>query len=110
MTHNVGPIERYVRLAAGIAAAYAATRTTGWKRSMLQSVATTGIGTGLTRYCPMNEAFGRGNGHLADEGMRDTQLRQQMAMASALGTTPSSYAPMPPVTRQNDHFKADVRS
>ena len=32
------------------------------------------------------------------------ELRRQMAMASALGTKPSSYAPMPPVTQQNDAF------
>jgi hypothetical protein len=97
-------MERYVRLAAGIAAAYAATRTTGWKRSALGSVATAGLGTGLTRYCPMNQALGRGETDLVDEGMRDTQLRQQMSMASALGTKPSSYAPMPPVSQQNDAF------
>ena len=39
-----------------------------------------------------------------EEGERDTELRRQMAMASALGTKPSSYAPMPPVTAQNDAF------
>jgi len=104
MTHNVGPMERYVRLAAGVAAAYAATRTTGWKRSALSSVATAGIGTAFTRYCPINQALGRSNGDVADEGMRDTQLRRQMSMASALGTKPSSYAPMPPVTPQSDAF------
>ncbi len=104
MTHNVGPMERYIRLAAGIAAAYAATRTTGWKRSALSSMAMSGIGTGLTRYCPMNEMIGRGSAFATDDGMRNTQLRQQMAMASALGTRPSSYAPMPPVTQQNDAF------
>ena len=101
MTHNVGPMERYVRLAAGIAAAYAATRTTGWKRSALTSVATAGIGSGMTRYCPINQAVGRGDGDLADAGMRDAQLRRQMSMASALGTKPSSYAPMSPVTWHN---------
>ena len=103
MTQNVGPMERYMRLAIGIAAAYAATRTSGWKRSALRTVAASGIGTGLSRYCPMNEALGRGYA-MADEGMRDTQLRQQMAMASALGTKPSSYAAMPAVTPQNDAF------
>ena len=104
MTQNVGPKERFVRLAIGIAAAYAASKTTGWTRSALSSVAVSGIGTALTRYCPMNEAFGRGAHAMADEGMRDTQLRQQMAMASALGTKPSSYAPMPAVTARNDQF------
>lgn len=104
MTHNVGTVERYARLAAGIAAAYAATRTTGWKRSALSSMALSGIGTGLTGYCPINDAVGRHPDPADEEGERDTQLRRQMAMASALGTTPSSYAPMPPVTRQNDAF------
>ena len=104
MTQNVGPKERYIRLAVGIAAAYAASKTTGWARSALSSIAVSGIGTALTRYCPINESFGRGMSAMADEGMRDTQLRQQMAMASALGTKPSSYAPMPAVTPRNDQF------
>jgi hypothetical protein len=104
MTHNVGTVERYARLAAGIAAAYAAARTTGWKRSALGSMAFSGIGTGLTGYCPINEAIGRHPYPTDEEGERDTQLRRQMAMAGALGTKPSSYAPMPPVTRQNDSF------
>ena len=104
MTHNVGQMECYMRLAAGVAAAYAATRTTGWKRSALSSMAVTGIGTALTRYCPINEAMGRGPYPTDEEGERDTELRRQMSMASALGTKPSSYAPMPPVTAQNDAF------
>ena len=104
MTQNVGPMERYARLALGIAAAYAATRTRGWKRSALSSMAISGISTAFTRYCPINQAIGRNAYATVDEGMRDTQLRQQMAMASALGTRPSSYAPMPPVTPTNDQF------
>lgn len=104
MTQNVGPRERYLRLAAGIAAAYAATRTSGWKRSALSTVATAGIGTALTRYCPMNQALGRGDADLADQRMRDTHLRRQISMASALGTKPSSYAPMPAVTQHSNAF------
>ena len=110
MTHNVGTVERYARLAAGIAAAYAATRTTGWKRSALSSMAFSGIGTGLTGYCPISEAVGRNAYPTDEQGERDTELRRQMAMASALGTKPSSYAPMPPVTQQSDHFKSEVGS
>jgi hypothetical protein len=104
MTHNVGTVERYARLAAGIAAAYAATRTTGWKRSALSSMAFSGIGTGLTGYCPISEAVGRNAYPTDEQGERDTELRRQMAMASALGTKPSSYAPMPPVTQHSDVF------
>lgn len=104
MTHNVGPMERYARLAVGLAAAYAASKTTGWKRSALSSIAVSGIGTGLTRYCPMNQAFGRHPYGDGDEGMRDARLRQEMAMASALGTKPSSYGSMPPVSPRNDQF------
>jgi hypothetical protein len=104
MTQNVGPKERYLRLAVGLAAAYAATKTTGWTRSALSSMAVSGIGTALTRYCPMNEAMGRRALSIDEEGERDTELRRQMAMASALGTRPSSYASMPPVTARNDHF------
>ena len=107
MTQNVGPKERFIRLALGIAAAYAASRSTGWKRSALSSMAVSGIGTGLTRYCPMSEAFGRHRFPTDEEGERDTELRRQVMMASALGTTPSSYAPMPAVTAQNDHFARD---
>jgi hypothetical protein len=100
-------MERYARLALGIAAAYAATKTTGWKRSALSSMAVSGIGTALTCYCPINQALGRHAYADTDEGMRDSQLRRQMAMASALGTRPSSYATMPPVTQRNDHFAQD---
>ena len=105
MKQNVGPMARYARLALGLAAAYAAMRTSGWKRSTLQGVATAGIGTALTRFCPINQALGRGNGYADDdEGMRDAHLRQEAAMASALGTKPSSYAATPRVTPQNDVF------
>lgn len=104
MTQNVSSKERMVRLAVGLAAAYAASRTTGWTRSALSSIAVSGIGTALTRYCPMNEAIGRGAFPTDEEGERDTELRRQIAMANALGTRPSSYAPMPPVTARNDHF------
>lgn len=104
MTQNVSPKERYLRLAVGLAAAYAATKTRGWTRSALSSMAVSGIGTALTRYCPINEAMGRRAFPTDEEGERDTELRRQMAMASALGTRPSSYAPMPPVTQRNDQF------
>ncbi|MBI4475576.1 MAG: DUF2892 domain-containing protein [Acidobacteria bacterium] len=35
MLRNVGPTERYVRLATGLAAAAAAAKTTGWQRATL---------------------------------------------------------------------------
>lgn len=105
MTHNVGPRERYARLAAGVAAAAAATKVNGWQRTALGTVAAAGMVTAITRYCPMNQAMGRGTDEMdMDEGARDAQLRRQIAMASALGARASSDAPMRRVTPQNDVF------
>lgn len=63
MFKNVGSTERYARLAAGAAAATAAARTTGWPRAALAVVAAAGLGTALTRYCPLNQAAGRDTLH-----------------------------------------------
>jgi len=106
MRHNVGPVERWARLAAGIGAGVAAMNTTGWPRAALGAVAAMGVGTGLTRYCPINEAAGRypaGESPL-EQGLRDTELRRQTAMASALGSKASTDAPQPRVTPESDMF------
>ena len=102
MRHNVGPMEQYIRLAAGIAAAAAMTRSRGWKRGMLGALAASGIGTALARYCPVNEAMGRTDS--LSEGMRDQELRRQMMLSSALGSRPSGAGDQPPVTRAGDMF------
>ncbi len=61
MKTNVGSNERYVRLGLGLAAAAAFPFIRSiWGRSVLGLAATSGISTGLARYCPLNEAFGRG--------------------------------------------------
>jgi hypothetical protein len=65
-----------------------------------------GVGTALTRFCPINEAMGRypeGESPL-EQGLRDTELRRQTAMASALGSRASTDAPQPRVTADNDLF------
>jgi hypothetical protein len=59
MKQNVGPMERYIRLGAGATAALALPfAKSAWSRALLGLVATSGFGTGLTRYCPLNQAFG----------------------------------------------------
>lgn len=106
MRQNVGPVERWVRLAAGVGAGVAAMNTTGWPRTALSTVAAMGMGTGLTRYCPISEAMGRypaGESPL-EQGLRDTELRRQTAMASALGSKASSDAPQPRVSADSDMF------
>ncbi len=107
MVHNVGSTERYARLAAGVLAGAAAARTEGWPRAALGAVAAAGIGTALTRYCPINQALGRDSLHhrsRLEEGQRDADLRREAAMSSALGTPPSVYGDEPRVTAKNDVF------
>lgn len=107
MTRNVGSTERYARLAAGVAAAVAAWKARGWQRTALGTVAAAGLGTGLTRYCPINQAVGReafdGDSPL-EQGIRDTELRRETAMASALGSRASTDADHPRVTPESDVF------
>lgn len=107
MLRNVGSTERYVRLAAGVAAAAASTQTTGWRRATLGAVATAGLGTGLTRYCPINQAIGRDtyrDESPLERGLRDTELRRHTAMRGALGTTPTTASGQPRVTPDSDVF------
>ena len=106
MRRNVGPVERYARFAVGVAAGIAAMRARpGWQRTALRTIAAAGVGTALANYCPVNQAAGRTtNGSRLDEGLRDAELRRQMAMSSALGSSPSSVSGQPPVTRDSDLF------
>lgn len=59
MNKNVGSMERKIRLGTGIAAvlAFPFIRST-WGRALLGTVATSGLATGFSRYCPINEAMG----------------------------------------------------
>jgi hypothetical protein len=93
MNRNVGSTERYARLALGAAAGAAALRTSGWQRATLGAVAAAGLGTGLSRYCPINQAIGRhpqGDLSPLEAGRHDTELRRHASMHSALGTAPST--------------------
>jgi hypothetical protein len=56
---NVGSTERFVRLGIAVIAAIAAVRASGWPRAALRAMAAAGLTTGLTRFCPVNQAFGR---------------------------------------------------
>jgi hypothetical protein len=56
---NVGSTERFVRLGVAVIAAITAARASGWSRAALNTLATAGLTTGLTRYCPVNQAIGR---------------------------------------------------
>jgi hypothetical protein len=107
MFRNVGSTERYARLATGVAAGAAATATRGWQRATLGAVALAGLGTALTRYCPISHAIGRdtyrGESPL-EQGLRDTELRRHTATRSALGTAPTTESGQPRVTPGADVF------
>jgi hypothetical protein len=107
MRRNVGSTERYVRLATGVAAAAAAARTTGWRRTTFGAIATAGLGTGLTQYCPINQAAGRDTFHELsplEQGLRDTELRRHASMRSALGSQPTTESGQARVTPDADVF------
>lgn len=107
MLRNVGSTERYVELAAGLAAGAAAAKATGWPRATLGAVAAAGLGTAVTGYCPINHTIGRDtfrDQSPLEEGLRDTELRRHAAMRSALGTTPTTDSGQPRVTPQADVF------
>lgn len=127
MMRNVGTTERYLRLAVAGAAGAAALRSEGWPRTLLSGVAAAGLMTGLTRYCPLNEAMGRGSrpttGGRArggmdtgreitvgrersrlEQGLRDSELRRQTAMAGALGTPPTVQSGAPRVESGTSQF------
>jgi len=59
VTRNVGSTERFVRVGIAVVATIAAARASGWPRAALRAVATAGLATGLTRFCPVNQALGR---------------------------------------------------
>jgi hypothetical protein len=61
MESNVGKYERIARVGLGVLAAMAAFRSrSGW-RWPLAAISTSGIITGLTQYCPINQALGIDN-------------------------------------------------
>lgn len=56
---NVGIYERQLRFAAGLAAGYAAYRAPDpITKALLGVLGIFGIGTGATRYCPVNQLLG----------------------------------------------------
>lgn len=63
MKMNVGSKERYLRLGLGVAAVAAMPFfRSRIARLLLGTLATSGLSTGFTRYCPVNQALGRGFG------------------------------------------------
>ena len=111
MQRNVGSAERYARLALGAVAGAAAASTSGWPRAALGTVAAAGLATGVTRYCPINQAAGRDSYHgrsPLDEGRHDAEIRRESAVRSALGVSPSADEPV--VTRQTDLFSRATES
>jgi hypothetical protein len=107
MLHNVGRKERYIRMAAGVAAGAAAARAHGWPRAALGTIAAAGLGTAATGYCPINRAVGRDSyarESPLEQGLRDTELRRHAATHSALGSTPTTDTAQPRVTRESDMF------
>lgn len=74
MKPNVGSKERYLRLGLGILAGIGTVKFSKSKTTsaLLGVIAASGIETGLSRYCPLNEVLGIDN---APE-LRDTPLRQ----------------------------------
>jgi hypothetical protein len=62
MKPNVGPTERTLRLGAGTAALLVLPFVRSrWASALLGALATSGITTGLSRYCPLNDALGIDN-------------------------------------------------
>jgi hypothetical protein len=104
MKQNVGSTERFARLALGAAALAAASRAEGWQRVALAGIGISGISTGLTRYCPINEALGVDRIETVDVGLRDTELRRQIDTNAAMGVPPSQGSTAPDVTREGDLF------
>jgi hypothetical protein len=107
MQRNVGSTERYVRIAAGLAAATAAAQTSGWKRTALAAVSAGGLATGVSGYCPLNQVTGLDSLHdvpSLEQGLRDTELRRHAALRGALGSTPTRDSSQPPVTPASDMF------
>jgi hypothetical protein len=105
MKCNVGPTERIARLAIGAAAGVAAMQTRGWPRAVLATVAVSGLTTGTTRYCPVNQALGlECESSRLDEGRQNAEIRRDTAVRSALGLDPSGAADTPPMARNNDQF------
>ena len=102
--HNVGPTERVARMVVGAAAGAAAmAMPRGWQRTALCSVATSGLVTGLTRYCPINAAMGRtGYEYGYDESVENTEIRQQTQTSAAMGQPPSPAMPLSrdPIVRE----------
>jgi hypothetical protein len=92
MQRNIGSTERYVRVAAGLAAAAAATQTSGWKRTAFAALSAGGLTTGVSGYCPLNQITGRVSFHDTwplDQGLSDSGLRRHKAMHGALGSMPT---------------------
>ena len=108
MNPNVGSTECYARLAAGLAAGASAARASGWQRVALGTAAVAGIATALTRYCPINQAIGRGLSEDHDEGARDAELRRHAAMNASLGSLPTTDSGQPRVTPHGDVFGRSV--
>ena len=107
MKHNVGDTERIARLAIGAAAGAAAMAADRpWQKAALGIVAASGLATGFTRYCPMNQALGMGEagGMRGDERRADADLRRDVATRAALGATPSEGGSTPPVTSEGNAF------
>ena len=102
MQRNVGDNERYLRLGIGAAAAFAATKAGGWQRGVLSGIAAASAFSGLSRSCPLNQAFGIDRYH-SDEsyGDRNASIREQSAVRSALGLSPSEGSEATRVTRDN---------
>lgn len=78
---NVGNNERYMRLGLGVAALAAMPFIkSSIGRILLGTVATSGFATGITRYCPINQALGRGFGV---DGAAVRQLRDKFMPTGA---------------------------
>ncbi len=82
MKRNVGRVERVVRLSAGIAAGAAAllVEDLGVWRIPLGIVSLAGIATGVSRYCPVNQALGVDNYRKSVERtlMREARGRKEL--------------------------------
>lgn len=98
MKMNVGPNEKYMRIGMGIfAAAIIPFVRSGWAKSLLGMAATSGIATGVTRYCPINQALGLGEGmsegkYLSGQESRDSRFSQRDNMGMGQKTNQPGWS------------------
>jgi hypothetical protein len=90
---NVGPRERYGRIGIGILSGIGAVflPAEAIVRVALGIIGIVGLGTGVSRYCPVNRLLGIDNYGGAEEGKRDSQPKVEDARNADRGALRRMY-------------------